>query len=711
MKRLMPPGLITFLQNNRNMMEADLFVITLPTGTTFYVTSGQWDITVPEGAGGWSGPTTTFLATQYGRWSRGTITSEATYNMSGNTMALTCVPQPATAYPGLAVGMLNAALNGLFDAATVTVYTAYFAMGNYGLLAGGVPSPSPTLVASGAASPSGEFASPAVVGPLNTLGATFIAIAANNYDTNPSLMTLTDTIGGNPSGNVWTRATTSPSYLGTAVFVPFFFYCYNPHVGASHVFTLASTGDANPNLCVTAFSGMPTSGAPEGGVEGIRSEGGNYGPMAALSTAVQLLSPNNVGDLILSAAGIGNIIGRTVVIDNSFTISGDSHPFNLAGITGAYATATQGVQFCSGNVTITGTNTAVISMLTTAGMVSQQTCSGTVIFNGDATFTIDVPDSTGFTADMVVTFSGFSGVVAGNINSTVAKVLSTAAGSITFVSESIFSSNTYTGQSGTVSMIATVAGFTSGAATLNGALNCPVVLVSGGNVTVTSGSLSNGNYTGQTNGTLGIPVLPYWSWGGTLSNESGAGMVIFPGNPGGTGVGGIETKLYGRITKLADINRVHVEFEVSDPMFLLNMRVPRRLMQPNCPWSVTDLNCTLNAAGNDINGNAMTQPFTLASGTQYVLFPATPFAQPEGYFTQGVVKCTSGANAGLAQSVKLHANGELTLMNPWLLPPNPGDTFSVLVGCDHTPTTCQVKFGNLINFGGTPFVPPPESAV
>jgi uncharacterized phage protein (TIGR02218 family) len=177
------------------------------------------------------------------------------------------------------------------------------------------------------------------------------------------------------------------------------------------------------------------------------------------------------------------------------------------------------------------------------------------------------------------------------------------------------------------------------------------------------------------------------------------------------GPGSVETKFKGTITRIVDINRVHVEFECGDPMYLLNMKVPRRLMQPNCPWSVTDENCTLNAGGVDINGFDMTQAFTLSSGTQYVLFPATPFVQPEGYFSQGVVTCTAGNNAGLSQTVKLHASGELQLLNPWLLPVSVGDTFSVLVGCDHTPTTCTVKFGNLINFGGTPFVPPSESAV
>ena len=68
MKRLMPSGLISFLQNtsHRNVLKADLFAIALPTGTTIYATEGQFDITVPSATGGWTGNTTTFEATQYG---------------------------------------------------------------------------------------------------------------------------------------------------------------------------------------------------------------------------------------------------------------------------------------------------------------------------------------------------------------------------------------------------------------------------------------------------------------------------------------------------------------------------------------------------------------------------------------------------------------------------------------------------------------------
>jgi uncharacterized phage protein (TIGR02218 family) len=320
MKRLMPSSLISFLQttSHLNVLKADLFAITLPTGTTIYATEGQWDITLTPynpstgtGTPGWEGSTTTFKATQYGRWSRGAITSEAGFDCKANTMELTCVPQPGTAYPGMTVGLLNAALNGLFDAATVTVYTAYMPLGSYG-----------------------------------------------------------------------------------------------------------------------------------------------------------------------------------------------------------------------------------------------------------------------------------------NVSA------------------------------------------------------------------------------------------------------------------------GIETKFSGTITKLSDINRTRVVFECADPLYLLNMKVPTRLFKAGCPWSFADSNCTLNAAN-------YTVAFTAKTGsTQSVLTPVTAFTQAAGYFTQGVVTCTAGANAGLSQTVKLHSSGNLTLMVPWLLPVTAGDTFSVIKGCDKTQTACAATktasgtaTNNLINYGGTDYVPPPTNAI
>ncbi|HLX83817.1 MAG TPA: DUF2163 domain-containing protein [Terriglobales bacterium] len=185
------------------------------------------------------------------------------------------------------------------------------------------------------------------------------------------------------------------------------------------------------------------------------------------------------------------------------------------------------------------------------------------------------------------------------------------------------------------------------------------------------------------------------------------------GSYGTIPAGGIETKFTGTITKITDINRLRVEFECADPLYLLNTKVPARLFQANCMWGFCDSNCTLSAA-------TYTQAFTAKSGsTQILLTPVTAFTQAAGWATQGVVKCTAGANSGLSQSVKLHdASGNLELMNPFLLPVSAGDTFSVIAGCDKTLPSCKTRktaagasVDNSLQFGGFPFIPPPTSAL
>lgn len=129
MKRLMTNTLIEALQQKSDWVTAELFSITLPTGAVMNATDGQWDLTVAEGTGGWSGSTTTFSATQWGRWSRGAITSEASFGLQGNTMDLTLGAIDTVVYPNTTLGILAAGWQGLFDDATLWVWRAWMTPG------------------------------------------------------------------------------------------------------------------------------------------------------------------------------------------------------------------------------------------------------------------------------------------------------------------------------------------------------------------------------------------------------------------------------------------------------------------------------------------------------------------------------------------------------------------------------------------------------
>lgn len=170
---------------------------------------------------------------------------------------------------------------------------------------------------------------------------------------------------------------------------------------------------------------------------------------------------------------------------------------------------------------------------------------------------------------------------------------------------------------------------------------------------------------------------------------------------------GIETKFFGFIEKVSKLNRVSVEFEVQDALYLLNEKIPKRIIQSACPWSFGDSNCAVSGGVA-----AYTQAFTAKSGsTQSLLTPVSAFVQAAGYFSQGVVKCVTGANAGWFQTVKTHAGGNLQTVLPFFFPVTAGDTFSVVAGCDKSTATCASKFNNMVHYGGMPNVPQPLEAL
>ena len=80
-----------------------------------------------------------------------------------------------------------------------------------------------------------------------------------------------------------------------------------------------------------------------------------------------------------------------------------------------------------------------------------------------------------------------------------------------------------------------------------------------------------------------------------------------------------------------------------------------------------------------------------------------------GWFTFGLVKWSTGANAGRRVEVLSHdlVDGVaiLTLLEPPVRPITATDTFVVRAGCDKRIATCGTKFANVANFRGFPHIP------
>jgi uncharacterized phage protein (TIGR02218 family) len=70
-----------------------------------------------------------------------------------------------------------------------------------------------------------------------------------------------------------------------------------------------------------------------------------------------------------------------------------------------------------------------------------------------------------------------------------------------------------------------------------------------------------------------------------------------------------------------------------------------------------------------------------------------------GYFDDGILTFTSGVLNGLSFEIKSWDATTLQLFAPMPKAPAPGDTFN------HTTTDCDVKFNNIVNFRGEPFIP------
>lgn len=103
---------------------------------------------------------------------------------------------------------------------------------------------------------------------------------------------------------------------------------------------------------------------------------------------------------------------------------------------------------------------------------------------------------------------------------------------------------------------------------------------------------------------------------------------------------------------------------------------------------------------------AFTHNLTVTSVASKRQFTASAATQAADYFGEGIVRFTSGLNAGIELKVRSFAAGVFTLTLPAIYDIAPADTFVAVAGCrGRLIEDCKNKFNNVLNFQGEPHRP------
>lgn len=97
---------------------------------------------------------------------------------------------------------------------------------------------------------------------------------------------------------------------------------------------------------------------------------------------------------------------------------------------------------------------------------------------------------------------------------------------------------------------------------------------------------------------------------------------------------------------------------------------------------------------------------TVIDARNFTITVTEPLAA-DGWFANGAVQFTSGANDGLAFDIRAWT-GATKLVSLWFAPfgeVQVGDTMQIAPGCDFSASMCNSKFNNILNFQGFPFLP------
>lgn len=174
----------------------------------------------------------------------------------------------------------------------------------------------------------------------------------------------------------------------------------------------------------------------------------------------------------------------------------------------------------------------------------------------------------------------------------------------------------------------------------------------------------------------------------------------------------------GMVSDSTQTGRSKGALTCQDWLYLANLNVPKRVIQPGCFNTFGDAACTFSLASIGIANTvgAGFTPVTIPAGTAWPSADArgnsiSASYSGAGYFANGKITWTSGNNAGFTSHVASFSGGVLTLSYPPPFPIAQGDGFTAYAGCQKTITDCTQRWGNQNFFAGFPFTPPPEKSV
>lgn len=169
---------------------------------------------------------------------------------------------------------------------------------------------------------------------------------------------------------------------------------------------------------------------------------------------------------------------------------------------------------------------------------------------------------------------------------------------------------------------------------------------------------------------------------------------------------GILTIFAGRPAEV-DCQDSLVSVMINDYRELLSIKMPRSVFSGQCRFNLYDSACGLAAATFKKTG------VVIGGATQKQITSAAIVPGGSGTFTLGRLTMTSGLNIGFSRTIRewvSTAPGVFSLLNPFPFEVVAGDTFDVYPGCDKKQDACTA-FGNILNYGGEPFIPAPETAI